>query len=116
MEKTEFLEQHLFNDLTNLNKESEADDSYQFSEADFEIVLQRAEHFGLGVFTIESWHNGVSTGVSKHEDFRKKATDAKWYKKAFLTSRKGQAGLTYAGTYKISSKLLSRETFQEDEE
>lgn len=116
MEKNEFLEQHVFTGLKNLKEGSDEETTHQFSEADFETVLERAAHFGMGVYTIECWFNGSSYAASGHEDFRKKATDPKWYKKAFLTLKTGQAGLTYAGTYKVSPKLLARDSFKEEEE
>jgi hypothetical protein len=43
-----------------------------------------------------------------HDDFKKKATDPKWYKKAFLTFKTSQPGLTYAASYKVSNRLLAR--------
>ncbi len=116
MEKTEFLEQHLFTSLKNLNEGSEKDADYHFSEEDFETVLQRAEHFGIGVYGIETWLDGKAYATTSHEDHKKKATDHRWYKKAFLTFKTGQAGLTYGATYKVSAKLLARDTFKEEEE
>jgi len=109
MEQTEFLDQNVFTDLTNVNEGDDAATNPHFSEADFEIVLQRAEHFGLGVYKIESMLKGESNKVASYEDFKKKATDHRWYKAAFRTFKSSQAGLTYAATYKVSNKLLARE-------
>lgn len=108
MEQTEFLEKNVFTDLKNLNDESGQEVNPYFSETDFEIVLKRVEHFGIGVYGIETWLDGKAYKASGHEDFRKKATDPKWYKKAFLTYKSEQAGLTYSATYKVSKKLLMR--------
>ena len=44
-----------------------------------------------------------------NEDFRKKATDPRWYKKAFLTFKTTEKKLNYSATYKVSNKLLARE-------
>jgi hypothetical protein len=55
MEQAEFLEKHIFTDLKNLNDGDDSETVQQFSEADFEIVLERAEHFGIGIYKIESW-------------------------------------------------------------
>ncbi|SRX55283.1 hypothetical protein [Aequorivita sp. CIP111184] len=116
MEQTEFLEKNIFTDLKNLNDESEKDTVQIFSESEFETVLERVEHFGIGVYKIESWHNGETSEVAAHDDFKKKATDPKWYKKAFLTFKSRQPGLSYSATYKVSNKLLAKQNTLDDEE
>ncbi len=115
MEQTEFLEKNVFTDLKNLNEGSDLQNVQHFSESDFEIVLQRVEHFGIGVYKIETWLNGEVSAVATHEDFKKKATDPKWYKKAFLTFKSRQSGLTYSATYKVSIKLLAKYTVDDEE-
>ena len=110
MEQTKFLEQHIFTDLKNLNNGSNKGTIKYFSESDFEIVLTRVEHFGVSIYRIESLTNNETYGVSVHEEHKKKATDPKWYKKAFLTFKTRQPGLTYSATYKVSNKLLKRES------
>lgn len=109
MEQLEFLEKHIFNDLENVNDGFDDPSIHYFSETDFETVLKRAEHFGLSVYGIEPWLNGEIFGVFSHESYKKKATDPKWYTKAFLDFKKRQEGLVYAATYKVSKKLLERE-------
>ncbi|CAM3431214.1 hypothetical protein [Aequorivita lipolytica] len=116
MEQTEFLEKNIFTDLKNLNDGSDKETIQYFSEQDFEIVLQRVEHFGIGVYKIETWQNGEVSEVAAHEDFKKKATDPKWYKKAFLTFKSRQPGLSYSATYKVSNKLLAKNTALDNEE
>ena len=108
MEQAEFLKQHIFKGLKNLNDEFKQGEIQLFSESDFEIVLQRVEHFGVSVYGIESMLNGQRYGVSAHEEHKKKATDPRWYKKAFLTFKNRQAGLSYSAKYKVSNKLLTR--------
>ncbi|MEP0266853.1 hypothetical protein [Dokdonia sp.] len=108
MEQAEFLEKNIFTDLKNLNNGLDKESLHYFSESDFEIVLQRVEHFGIGVYQIESRLDKISNAVAKHEEFKKKATDPRWYKRAFLTSKKRQPGLSYSATYKVSNKLLAR--------
>jgi hypothetical protein len=108
MEQQEFLEKNVFIDLKNLNDNFENDGLYYFSEIDFPIILQKCEYFGIGVYTIEAFANGESFGVSNHETRNKKATDPKWYKKTFLNFKKGEAGMVYCATYKVSNKLLVR--------
>ena len=108
MEQTEFLQQHVFTDLKNLNDGFDQEDIHYFSESDFEIILGRAEHFGIGIYEIKPSLNGEAYKVSGHVDHKKKATDPRWFKKVFLTFKTGQAGLIYSATYKVSKKLLAR--------
>ena len=108
MEQTEFLEKNVFTDLKNLNDGSDKEIIQYFSESDFEIVLQRVEHFGIGVYRVESKLNGEFYAVASHEDFKKKATDSRWYKKAFFKLKSSQSDLSYSATYKVSNKLLAR--------
>ncbi len=116
MEQSEFLEKNIFNDLKNMNDGADKETNHYFSESDFEIVLQRVEHFGIGVYTIETRIKDAVSAVAAHEDFKKKATDPKWYKKAFLTFKSGKPGLSYSATYKVSNKLLERYNTSDNEE
>ena len=109
MEQTEFLKQHAFTDLKNMNNGFDQEEIQYFSESDFEILLQRVEHFGISIYEIKPWFNKEFLDVSVHGDHNKKATDPRWYKKAFLTFRKSQTGLSFSATYKVSKKLLARE-------
>ena len=52
MEQTQFLEQHIFTGLRNLNDGFGETGIQFFSESDFEIVLQRAEYFGLSIYSL----------------------------------------------------------------
>ena len=108
MEKTEFFEKNIFLDLENLNKAFETDPVYFFSEADFKIVLERIEQFGIGIYRIEPRLKGVPYEVKVNEDYRKKATDPKWYKQAFLELKRKEPKLQYSASFKISDKLLNR--------
>ncbi|WP_323788107.1 hypothetical protein [Psychroserpens sp.] len=108
MEKTEFLEKNIFLDLENINDGFDSDSISYFSESDFEIVLERIEKFGIGIYGIEPRLKGDVFGVKLNEDYRKKATDPKWYKRAFFEFKKDQTGLQYSATYKVSDKLLNR--------
>ena len=108
MEQAEFLEKNIFIDLENMN-DGFTDTSIQcFSEAGFETVLKKAEHFGLSLYTIEAWFEGAAFDTTSHEAYKKKATDPKWYTKAFSDLKKRQEGLVYSATYKVSKKLLER--------
>ena len=108
MTQSEFLEQHVFTNLKNLNDGfNEASISY-FSESEFETVLKRIEHLGIGLYKIKPYFEGKEYKGASHEDHNKKATDPNWYKKAFLTLKMTQAGLIYSATYKVSKRLLAR--------
>ena len=102
MEQTEFLEKNIFTDLKNLDDGFDKETIQYFSESDFEIILQRVEHFGISGYRIESRLNGEFYAVAGHEDFRKKATDSRWYKIAFLTFKTRQSGLSYSATNIVS--------------
>ncbi|AFL81782.1 hypothetical protein Aeqsu_2322 [Aequorivita sublithincola DSM 14238] len=116
MEQTEFLEKNIFTDLKNLNDGPDKETVHVFSESDFETLLQRVEHFGIGVYQIETSLNGEVSAVATHEDLKKKATDPKWYNKAFLTFKTRNPGLSYAATYKVSNKLLAKSDTLDSEE
>lgn len=108
MKQTEFLEKHIFNDLKNLNDGFDDETIHYFSESDFETVLERVAYFGIGLYSITPRLEGEPFEVATHNDFKKKATDARWYNKCFSDFKKRQSGLSYAATYKVSSKLLAR--------
>jgi hypothetical protein len=108
MEQTEFLEKNVFTDLKNLNTDEDREDLHIFSATDFEKLLDRVAHYGIGIYTIEAWLNGVSQEVAHQEESKKKATDAKWYRRAFTNLKAQNADFTYSGTYKVSARLLAR--------
>jgi hypothetical protein len=107
MDKNEFLEKNIFTDLENINDGFDSKSICYFSESDFQIILARIEHFGIGIYGIEPWLNGEFFGVKTNEDYKKKATDPIWYKKAFSDFKKLQTNLQYSASYKVSTKLLS---------
>lgn len=108
MEQSEFLENKIFADLENVNNGFDKETIHYFSESDFEMVLQRVQHFGLGIYEIKPWIDGEIPASAHHEDYKKKATDPQWYKKAFLTFKTRQPGLLYSASYRVSPKLLAR--------
>lgn len=110
MTALEFLKTHVFVDTTNLNKKAVDASSYTFSEEDFAKVLERAAHFGLGIYTVSTWKKLTSFGATTHQDHNKKASDKRWYTKAYNTFKHREAGLKYAATFKVPAKLLSRFT------
>src|SRR5690606_34537288 len=116
MEQPEFLEKNVFTDLKNLNKGTDKATVHYFSEEDFETVLQRVEHFGIGVDKIETKLKSKVAKAASHEDFNKKATDPKWYKKAFLPFNSRQPGPSYAATSKVSNTFIANNTSAHTEE
>jgi hypothetical protein len=58
MEQLEFLEKNVFQGLKKLTDGFEQEAVPFFSESDFEIVLERAEYFGIAIYGIEPWLNG----------------------------------------------------------
>lgn len=108
MGKTEFLKKNIFLNLENQNDGFDSDAILYFSESDFEIVLERIEKLGIGIYVIKLWLAGEFFEVKLNEDYRKKATDPKWYKKAFSEFKRQQPKLQYSATYKVSDKLLNR--------
>jgi hypothetical protein len=100
MEQGEFLDKHVF-----VNQKQGG-----FTEEDFERVLDKIEYFGIGVYSIQASLDGKVYDEADHETFKKKATNSAWYKKAFLTFKHRQEGLTYSATYKVPIKLLARYT------
>ena len=109
MEQTEFLAQKVFTDLKNVNDGFDQAENLHFNEWDFAIILDRCEYFGIGIYEIQAWLDGVLYDKAVHERFKKKATDATWYKKALLTFTTRQTGLTFTASYKVSAKLLARQ-------
>lgn len=108
MEQSQYLSSHIFTGLKNLNDGFDEESVHHFSAEDFELVLERVEHSGIGVHKIDPWLEGKLHGSDNNEKHRKKATDSRWYKKAFKTFKMGQEGLTYSATFSVSKKLLAR--------
>ena len=106
MKELEYLKNKVFNGLENLNDGFDSESIYYFSESDFEIVLDRVEKNGLGIYGIEPWIDGDFYGVLIVEDFNTVATDPKWYRKAFKEFKESKKKLLYAASYEVPKKLL----------
>jgi len=105
--KLEYLKSNIFNGLKNLNDGFDTESIYYFSESDFEIVLDRVEKNGLGIYGIEPWLNGSFYDVLGYEDFNTVATDPNWYRKAFAEFKKSGKELMYSASYEVPKKLLT---------
>ncbi len=106
IKELEYLKANVFNGLENLNDGFDSESIYYFSESDFEIVLDRVEKNGLGIYGIEPWIDGDFYGVLIVEDFNTVATDPKWYRKAFTEFKASGKELLYAASYEVPKKLL----------
>lgn len=109
MIQEDFLEQKVFIGLTSVNKDKKTKDLY-FSEEDFAEILEKSEYFGISIYDIKTTLDGKDFKAVNHESFRKKATDARWYKREFENLKREQEGLLFAANYKVSKKLLARDT------
>jgi hypothetical protein len=106
MKELEYLKTNVFNGLKNLNDGFDSESIYYFSESDFEIVLNRVEKKGIGIFGIEPWLDGDYYGVMVVEDFETLATDPNWYRKALSEFKKSGKKLMYSASYEMPKKLL----------
>ena len=97
----EYLKANVYRGLKNLNDGFDSETIYYFSEADFEIVLDRVEKLRIGIMGIEPWLNGDFHGVMVVEDLNTIATDPKWYRKAFMEFKKEGKKLMYAASYEV---------------
>lgn len=112
MTQEDFLAQKVFIGLKSEKADKQNNDLY-FSEEDFEEVLTKSEYFGISIYNIKTIFDGKQHKALNHEEFRKKATDAKWYTREFKNLKREQEGLLYAATYKVSKKLLARDSKNE---
>lgn len=105
MKKEKHLSEIIFKDLKNLNDGFDVKTIYYFSEADFEIVLNRIDELGLGIWGIEPWINGHYFDAKSCDEYGMKSTNSNWYRKAFDEFKATGEKLQYAATYDL--KYLS---------
>ena len=107
--KEAYLDEHVFYGLKNLNDGYDVPSIKYFSEQDFEVVLNRIQDLGLGVYGIEPWQDGSYFDVLTWEEFRdrgiKDCCDPRWYRGAFQTFKSTEEQLQYAATYQIPSSI-----------
>ena len=96
-----YLNTNVFYDLKNMNDGFDSESIYYFSQLDFEIVLNRIEKLGIGIYGIEPWLNRDFYDVKDVEDYCGITTDSKWYKKAFEEFKKENENLLYAASYDV---------------
>ncbi len=107
LKKEEFLKSKIFFGLKNLNDGFDSESIFYFSESDFEIVLNRVEKNGIGIYGIEPWLNGDFYSVRVHEQLNAEPNDPNWYREAFSEFKKSGKKLQYSATYEVPNKLIT---------
>jgi len=106
MDKEAYLKKFIFEGLTNLNDGFDSERIKYFSQQDFEIILNRVEDYGLGIYAIEPWKDGEFYDVITWEDNSDHPANPSWYKYAFIEFTKKDGNLMYSASYYIPEKLL----------
>mgnify|MGYP001799622195 CR=1 FL=1 len=106
--KQAYLRSHLFYGLENRNTGFDAPSICYFSATDFEKILDRAEHLGIGILGIEPWLDGEFYDVLVCEDFGKDPYDPSWYRAAFTKFKSNGKALTFSATYAVPKEFLSK--------
>jgi len=102
MKKEKYLIENIFKELKNLNDGFDVKTIWYFSESDFEIVLNRIDELGLGIYGIEPWINGEYFDVKSCEEYGLKSSNSNWYRKAFNEFKSTGEKLLYAATYDLT--------------
>ena len=105
--KQEFLKSKIFFGLKNLNDRFDSESIHYFSESDFQVMLDRVEKNGIGIYGIEPWLNGDFYDVLSYEDYKTVANNPKWYNKAFSEFKRRRKNLMYSASYQVPKKLLA---------
>lgn len=101
----QFLTQILFKDL---NYNDKGDGIYVFEALDFKELIIRCRDNGVGAYRMLIWKDNEVMTITTHDDFNKKATDARWLKTAFYKYFYEDKLCCYSVQFKISDKLLDR--------
>ena len=102
MDKNNFLDKNVFYGLTNLNDGFDVKSIKYFNESDFEIVLNRIEKLGIGIYGIEPWDmDNNYYDVKSYEEYNTNPSDSIWYRKAFEEFKATGEKLKYAASYSI---------------
>jgi hypothetical protein len=104
--RNEYLEKYIYAGLTNLNTGFDSPLIWYFSREDFEILLDRVEAAGLGIYGIEPWKDGEYYDVWTCDEFECEPTDPTWYRMAFDYFDTLGLELQYAASYYVPIKLL----------
>lgn len=107
MTKAAWLDSHIFYGLTDLNTGFDVKTIKYFSREDFEIVLDRCERNGIGIYGIEPWREGEFYDVWTTGDFNCEPTDPVWYRMAFEDFASCGVELQYAASYYVPARLMN---------
>lgn len=105
--KHNYLKENVYKGLTNLNSGWDSPYIYYFSEEDFNIVLNRIEELGIGIYGIEPWDmDNNYYDVKGYEEYNTNPSDPIWYRKAFEEFKATGEKLKYAASYYVLDDLL----------
>ena len=104
--REEYLEKNIYAGLTDLNTGFDAPAIRYFSREEFEILLDRVEAAGIGIYGIEPWKDGEYYDVWTCEDFKCDPTNPEWYRMAFDDFATRGVELQYAASYYVPAKLI----------
>ena len=105
--REEYLEKHIFCGLTDLNTGFDVPTIRYFSREDFEILMDRVEAAGIGIYGIEPWIDGEFYDVWTCEEFSSEPTNPEWYRTAFDDFATRGVSLQYAASYYVPVRLLN---------
>ncbi|MRR23809.1 hypothetical protein EG830_12605 [bacterium] len=104
--REEYLAKHIYAGLKDLNTGFDAQTIRYFSKEEFEILLDRVEAAGIGIYGIEPWRDGEYYDVWTCEDFKCDPTNPEWYRMAFDDFATRGVELQYAASYYVPAKLI----------
>lgn len=104
--KNRFMDDFIYIGLTDLNNGFDVAVIKYFSLLDFEIVMDRCEEHGIGLYGIEPWPNGEYGGCEVNEMYNLETTDPKWYRAC--VNKFVSEGITsyFAASYHVPEKAL----------
>ena len=97
----------LFAGLRNLNDGFDAPSVHYFSAADFQIVLDRVEALGVGIYGIEPWLEKQYYDTAVAENYGLSPFDPAWYRSAFASFCRTRKDLMYAASFAIPENVIS---------
>ena len=107
--REEYLEKNIYTGLRDLNTGFDVPGIRYFSKEDFEILLDRCEKDGIGIYGIEPWKDGEYYDVWTCEEFDCEPTDPEWYRTAFDDFATRGVELQYSATYYVPAKLIKEQ-------
>jgi hypothetical protein len=102
-----FLEQHVFYDLVDLNDGFDVPSIRHFNAEDFAVVLDRVEVLGIGILGIEVFPDGEFGAVNVCEDYGGNSFDPAWYWRAFRELKQKGFRSHFSASYHVPRKLLT---------